>query len=128
MHFSNYDNSLIFGSEIKTLFAYGIPRKPNLELLEIYMVLSYIPAPFTFFKETFKLDAGQYPIVRGNDVKKLKYWDLPDIDENQMNTDEGKINENFQELLNDSVKLRMKAMFPMVHFWVADSTPPQLLH
>lgn len=113
LHYAIHDNSLIFGSEIKAVLAYGIPKIPNLELLEIYLTLSYIPAPFTFFKDIHKLKAGHYLIVRGNnDVKEFKYWDLPEIDENQMITDEKKVYENFQELLTDSVKLRMRSDVP----------------
>lgn len=112
LHYAVYDNSLIFGSEIKTVLEYGIPKIPNPELLEIYLTLSYIPAPFTFFKDIHKLKAGHYLIARGNDVKEVKYWDLPEIDEDQMIINESDVYENFQELLTDSVKLRMRSDVP----------------
>ena len=112
LHYAIHDNSIIFGSEIKTVLAYGIPKIPKLELLEIYLTLSFIPAPFTFFKNIHKLKAGHYLIVRGNNVKEFKYWDLPEIDENQMISNERKVYENFQDLLTDSVRLRMRSDVP----------------
>lgn len=109
LHYAVYDNSFIFGSETKTVIEYCIPKIPNLELLEIYLSLIYVTAPFTFFKNIQKLKAGHYILVRENDVKEFKYWDLPQIDEDQMMMNKREVYENFQELLIDSVKLRMRS-------------------
>lgn len=112
LHYSVYDNTVIFGSEIKSLFEYGIPKIPNLELLEIYLSLSYIPAPFTFYKNIHKLKAGHCLVIQGNDVKEHQYWDLPEIDENNMVTDKSNVFENFENLFSDSVRLRMRSDVP----------------
>ena len=108
LHYAEYDNSIVFGSEMKSLFAYGIPREPTLEMLEVYLVMTNIPEPNTFYKHVKKLQAGHYLIIKNGSVKELKYWDLPEIDEKNMLTDKAQIYEQFSYLFEDSVKIRMR--------------------
>jgi len=110
--YSIFENTLIFGSEIKSLFAYGVPNVNNLELLEIYLALSFIPAPHTFYKDIFKLEAGHYLLATCNSVTKKQFWDLPEIDESNMSQEKNKIYEQFEYLLKDSIRLRMRCDVP----------------
>ena len=103
------DGTFIFGSEIKSLFAYGLPKNINAELLEVYLYLGYIPAPFTFYKGITKLQAGHYILVNDGNISTRKYWDLPEIDETNMLKDKADIYDNFNYLINDSVKIRMRS-------------------
>ncbi|HEV8505175.1 MAG TPA: asparagine synthase (glutamine-hydrolyzing) [Chitinophagaceae bacterium] len=110
--YSVFENTLVFGSEIKSLFAYGVPNEYNLELLEIYLTLSFIPAPHTFYKDIFKLEAGHCLLVTSNSITKKQFWDLPKIDESNMWSEKKKIYEQFEYLLKDSIKLRMRCDVP----------------
>ncbi len=112
LHYAVFDNSLIFGSEIKSILAFGIPKIPNLELLEIYLSLSYIPAPFTFYKDIHKLKPGHCLLIQNRELKEYQYWDLPEIDENNMVSEKKKVFENFENLFTDSVKIRMRSDVP----------------
>jgi asparagine synthase (glutamine-hydrolysing) len=112
LNYAIFDNTLVFGSEIKSILAYGLPKISNLELLEIYLSLGYIPAPFTFYKNIYKLKAGHCLIVCGGVVKEQQYWDLPEIDENNMFNNKNEIYEHFEYLLKDSVKIRMRSDVP----------------
>lgn len=116
LHYAIYENSLVFGSEMKSLFAYGIPRETTLEMLEVYLVMTSIPEPHTFYKYIKKLQAGHYIIVKNGSVDQYKYWDLPEIDENNMLSDKKQIYENFSFLLEDSVKIRMRSDVPFGAF------------
>jgi len=112
LYYSVRGNSIIFGSEIKSLLAYGLPKTANLELVEIYLTLGYIPAPYSFYKDIHKLKAGHCLLVQGSKVTEDKYWDLPLIDEDNMLVQEQEIYERFEELLNHSVSLRMRSDVP----------------
>ena len=112
LHYSLYNNSLIFASEIKSLFSYGVPKKTRLELLELYLLLTNIPAPYTFYKDIKKLLPGHYLTVQNGQISEHKYWDLPAIDEQNMNRDRKNIYEEFEFLLQDSVKIRMRSDVP----------------
>jgi asparagine synthase (glutamine-hydrolysing) len=116
LHYAVYDRSFVFGSEMKSLFEYGIPRGISLELLEVYLVMTNIPEPHTFYKNVKKLQAGHYIIVKNGSIKDFKYWDLPEIDENNMVSDKKQIYENFSYLLEDSVKIRMRCDIPFGAF------------
>ncbi len=112
LFYTTYENTFVFGSEIKSITAYGCPKNPANEFTELYLSLGYIPAPYTFYKNIFKLQAGHYLIVKPNSVNEIKYWDLPEIDENNMNSDKQKVYENFENLLKDSVRIRMRSDVP----------------
>lgn len=112
VHYCEYDNSFIFGSEIKSILAFGVPRVPDTELIEIYMSLSFIPAPYTFYKKIKKLKAGCYLIVSGSQAKEYTYWDLPEIDEQRMLTDKKEIYKTFENLFQDSLNIRMRSDAP----------------
>jgi asparagine synthase (glutamine-hydrolysing) len=112
LHYAVTDNSLVFGSEMKSLFAYGTPREITLEMVEVYLVMTNIPEPHTFYKNIKKLKAGHYIIVKNEFVNELKYWDLPEIDEENMLSDKKQIYEKFSYLLEDSVKIRMRSDVP----------------
>ncbi len=116
LHYAVYNNSLVFGSEIKSLFAYGIPREVSLEMVEVYLVMTNIPEPHSFFNHIKKLQAGHYVIVKNGSLAEIKYWDLPEIDENNMVSDKKRIYEKFSYLLEDSVKIRMRCDVPFGAF------------
>jgi asparagine synthase (glutamine-hydrolysing) len=112
LYYAIFNNTMVFGSEIKSIFAYGMPKIPDIELVEIYLSLGYIPAPFAFYKNVHKLKAGNYLIVNGEVVKEQQYWDLPEIVENNMFDNKHEIYEQFNYLLKDSVKIRMRSDVP----------------
>lgn len=116
LHYSTHDNTLLFGSEIKSIFEYGVPRIPDTELTEIYLSLSFVPAPYTFFKNIKKLKAGHCLVVTAGQVKEIKYWDLPAIDEGNMLNDKEAIYKNFEMLFTDSLKIRMRSDAPFGAF------------
>ncbi len=109
LFFSNWNESFVFGSEIKSLFEFGIEKRLRIELIELYLTLTNIPAPNTFFKGIYKLMPGNYLIIKDGKLTEKKYWDFPEIDENNMLKNKKEIYDTFEFLFNDSVKLRMKS-------------------
>jgi asparagine synthase (glutamine-hydrolysing) len=109
IHYCQYDNSLIFASEIKSLFKYGVPKEKRLELTELYLTFTNIPEPATFYKNIYKLEAGNCLIIQSDYIKKIKYWDLPYIPESDMNKNKTLVYKTFEETFYDSVKLRMRS-------------------
>ncbi len=112
LHYTEYKNSFIFASEIKSLFKYGIPKIPRLEMLEVYLNLTNIPAPHTFYSNIKKLKPGHYLIIQGSQISEQKYWELPRIDEQNMLRDKRAIYEEFEELFINSIKIRMRSDVP----------------
>ena len=56
------DGTLVFGSELKTILAHpGVKREIEPEALDLFLTLEYVPAPYSIFKNIFKLPAGCIP-------------------------------------------------------------------
>ena len=112
LHYAVHGDTFLFGSELKSILAYGVPPTPRPELLHLYLTLSYIPAPHTFYKGIHKLLPGHYVLVTDGAVHEHRYWELPQVAEGEMLTNRGQVCERFAELLRDSVRLRMRSDVP----------------
>ena len=112
LHYAVHDNSFLFGSEIKSLLAYGMPAIPEMDMLELYMFLGYLPEPYTFYKHIKKLRPGCFLLVKNGIIKEEAYWNLPEVNEAELLTDEVSIVEQYKALLEDAVKIRMRSDVP----------------
>lgn len=112
LHYCVFDNSLIFASEMKSLFQFGVPRIIRTELIEVYLVMTNIPGPDTFYKDIYKLKPGHCIVANADGIREYKYWDLPEIDEQNMLSDKEKVYEEFAYLLEDSIRIRMRSDVP----------------
>jgi asparagine synthase (glutamine-hydrolysing) len=115
-YYAQTDEGFVFASEIKALFGFGIPRVINNDLLDAYLSLTYIPAPYTFFKNIFKLKPGNNIIARTNGISITQYWDIPTPTLSEQRNDEENILEEFSYLFRDAVALRMRADVPFGAF------------
>jgi asparagine synthase (glutamine-hydrolysing) len=116
LYYTVFGDALLFASEIKSLFAYGVPRAVRRELIEIYLTLGYIPAPDSFYLNIHKLRPGHYLVVSDGRVTERRYWSFPQIDEGDMRVDHDAVCEEFESLLSDSVRLRMRSDVPFGAF------------
>lgn len=112
LYWTMHDDTFLFGSEIKAILDYGYPRAWNGESLELYLYFSYVPAPYTFFRGISQLMPGQYMIVRDGIIRTYTYWDLPEIDENDLRTDRESVYREFERLMTDSIRIRMRSDVP----------------
>ena len=112
LYYAIWNNTLIFGSEIKSIIQYGVPKEYDIQLTELYLTLSYIPSPFTYYKYIHKLKQAHYLRADGQEIGEYKYWDLPEINENNMLSDKNEVYEKFEHLLKDSIKIRMRSDVP----------------
>ncbi|MDR3668697.1 MAG: asparagine synthase (glutamine-hydrolyzing) [Ignavibacteriaceae bacterium] len=115
LYYTICDNQFIFGSEIKSIFAYN---KVNREIDKkgIDQVFTYwttLPGK-TFFKNINELPAGSYISISGDHVTVKQYWDfdfaLPD---EQVNYNANEITAHSKELLMDSIGIRLRADVPV---------------
>nr|WP_317125598.1 asparagine synthase (glutamine-hydrolyzing) [Rufibacter latericius] len=68
------EEKLVFASEMKSLLAFGIPRKLDYASLYEYLQLNYIPAPASIFKGVKKLMPGHYFMVGKKGKVEVKRW------------------------------------------------------
>ncbi|TAF67482.1 MAG: asparagine synthase (glutamine-hydrolyzing) [Cytophagales bacterium] len=119
LYYTLYENTLLFGSEIKTLEAFGVPLALHWELAELYFSLLYIPAPFSFYKNIHKLQPAHCIIIRpfeNNTIVQRPYWQLPACRDKDMRTDKAQVHRDFEALFYDAIRIRMRSDVPFGAF------------
>ena len=77
LYYTVCGDRLIFASEIKAILAVpGIERRVDLDAIESYLTVRYVPGPKTMFKDIYKLQPGHTLTVRDGKLKIHSYWDL----------------------------------------------------
>jgi asparagine synthase (glutamine-hydrolysing) len=109
LYYSNTGTSFVFGSEIKSIIAFGVPVTPRMDMNELYLTMGFIPAPYTYYENIFQLLPGKYLIAEGREFKIETYWDLPAISETDLVKDKDRIEEEFGKLFDDAVRIRMRS-------------------
>ena len=116
--FYHYDGQqLRFASEMKALWALGVPRVVNRRLLYNFLTLGYTTNPFdpeeTFFEDIHKLPAASYFVYRpgSSELTIEKYWQV--YTEVNPSIKEGEAVERFTELLQTSISRRLRSDVPI---------------
>ena len=104
----------LFASEMKALWAAGVPRRPNQRMLFNYLTIGYTDNPSrpdeTFFEEIFQLPPASCLFYSLNDQEPVieKYWDI-DLDEQNEKITDGEAAEQVRYLLSASVRRRLRS-------------------
>lgn len=112
------EDKFLFGSEMKSLLAYGIDKDIDFTSLFTYLQLNYIPAPDTIFSKVKKLMPGHFLKVGNQQLTAGKYYGIPYenalVGSNSITYNQAK--DKFKTLLEDSVKRRLVADVPLGTF------------
>lgn len=82
MHWYWKDDLFLFGSELKSFHCHPrFTKEMDLDSLALYFQYSYIPAPYTIFKNTHKLKPGHFLELdlKQKSIQLHKYWDVIDF-------------------------------------------------
>lgn len=75
LYWAIFNNTLIFGSELKALLAHSLFKKEiDLESVNKYFSYEYVPTPHTIFKNVYKLEPSIYLVYQNGKIKKEKFW------------------------------------------------------
>ncbi|HEY6806507.1 MAG TPA: asparagine synthase (glutamine-hydrolyzing) [Pyrinomonadaceae bacterium] len=109
------NGALIFGSELKCLLEHPeVKTEVNLEAVDAYFTLGYVPDPLSIFVNINKLPPGHYLIFKDGKVKVEQYWDFK-FDRVASITEEECAAE-VRRLLDESVKIRLVSEVPLGAF------------
>lgn len=119
LYYYRDNKEFLFSSEIKSFHKYpNFTKEQNVEVLPYFFQFGYIPAPYTIFKNCYKLEAGHYLEydLKSFVLKIQKYWDVNDFYENKNKffaKSEVEILNEIEVILNDAIGLRMVADVPV---------------
>lgn len=116
------NGTFLFGSELKAMRLYpGFNAEIDRDILPLYFQYGYIPAPYSIYKDIFKLLPGT--ILTINPAKKnilsdpVSYWSAEEIVQQPcLDISEQEAMQQLKAILNNSIKLRMIADVPLGAF------------
>jgi asparagine synthase (glutamine-hydrolysing) len=115
-HLSENHNTLLFASELKALMAFeGFCKEINPDSIPLFLHYSYLPAPGTVFKNTYKLLPGHFLIYSGDRATTKEYWKLPEPSSSKTDSepDEEECLQRLEELLTEAVSDRLISDVPL---------------
>ncbi|MFH1460568.1 MAG: asparagine synthase (glutamine-hydrolyzing) [Candidatus Omnitrophota bacterium] len=96
----------ICASEIKAILSTKlINAQINEQVLDSYFTLGYVPGPQTMFKNIYKVNPGNFLIIKGCELIEEKYWDFNQVETGSFNLEKAK--SLVEEVLRDSIAKRL---------------------
>jgi asparagine synthase (glutamine-hydrolysing) len=110
------EGSFVFGSELKSLLEHPqVTREVDLEALDAYLSLGYVPDELSIFRRVHKLPAGHHLTLKGETVTVKSYWDFSYEPVREVRREEEYV-EELRALLDEAVRLRLVADVPLGAF------------
>lgn len=111
------DGSLVFGSELRCLFALdpSLSRDVDPTAIDMYLSLQYIPSPKTAYRAVRKLPPAHTLTWRAGKTRVERYWDLP-LGQAPVTTDVEEAKRLLRAELTEAVRLRMISDVPLGAF------------
>ena len=111
--YSLIDGNLVFASEIGALTQHPlVERDINLQSLELFLDLQYIPAPWSIYKDVHKLLPGHWAIFDRNGFRQEVYWELDYTQKSAIHSEAEALNA-LDEKLRESIEMRLIADVPL---------------
>jgi asparagine synthase (glutamine-hydrolysing) len=123
LYWTRIGDTLLFGSEIKALFASGlVAPDANEDALPEALSTRYVAGDETLFRSVRKLLPGHLLVYEDGDVRVRQYWDVPTGRPEGRHYDSGRqarphdVVARFRGLLEESVRLRLMSDVPLGMF------------
>ena len=112
MYYSIQNSTIYFGSELSAVLT-ALPYKPeiNLEAIDLYLSLQYVPDPFTAYEGIFKLPPAHTLVWENGQLHIQRYWDY--TYQPKFTASEDELAEELRARLRDAVKMRLLSEVPL---------------
>lgn len=130
LYYGYVNKTFVFASELKAIKRFPkFDNKIDKNALKKYFQYMYVPAPYSIYKNIFKLEPGKILSISINKIRKnnlakelvnniTPYWSLQDKvkEDNKLLIKEDKIFEQLEDCLDDAIKLQSIADVPLGAF------------
>jgi len=112
MYYTIQNNTLYYASELSAILT-ALPQKPavNLEAIDLYLSLQYIPDPHTAYEGIYKLPPASMLVWENGQATKKKYWDYSYLPKHTAS--ENELAEELRVRLREAVKMRLLSERPL---------------
>lgn len=107
-------NRVTFGSEIKAILPATGKHRIDHEGLHHFLTFNYVPKPYTMFEGIRHVEPGCWIKVDSNGIQNRRWWNLADVQ--PMEQSEELWIEEFNSILDDAVRIRLRADVPFGAF------------
>jgi asparagine synthase (glutamine-hydrolysing) len=112
LYMARQGDDLLFASELKGILVHPeIERSLNLEGLDCYLSMNYVPSPWTLVKSIEKLPPGHWLEWQDGQIQKQAYWQIPTSSPSLKSLPEAK--EELGTLLEQSVREHLMSDVPL---------------
>jgi asparagine synthase (glutamine-hydrolysing) len=106
---------LLFGSEPKAILSYpGVTAEPDLDAINDYLALGYVPSPFSAFKGLRKLPPAHTLVFEDGKIRVERYWRLNYLP--KLDIDEQEAGDEILRRLTEATRIRMISDVPLGAF------------
>jgi asparagine synthase (glutamine-hydrolysing) len=113
-----YDDGdrFVFASELKAILPFPVPKEIDETSLFQYLQLSYVPAPYTIFRDVRKLEPGCYLQATREGTSIRRYYELPYDGGEFRPSSYDDARRQLAALLDDAVRQRLVSDVPLGAF------------
>jgi asparagine synthase (glutamine-hydrolysing) len=122
LYWARTPSGLVFGSAVKAFFTWpDLQREPDLDAIDHFLTLQYVPSPMTAFAGVNKLPAAHFlSVVVAEDghigiPELLRYWELPHAASRTRGTPTA-LRQELAARLEEAVRLRLVSDVPLGAF------------
>ena len=116
LYYHAAQDSFVFASELSSLLSAIEKPALNKDALSVFLHRGYIPEPLTFYQNVCKFPSGAYGTFQEGKLSIQSYWKAEDHVQASTKSIERKVIAEVEELLRDSIRLRMMADVPFGTF------------
>jgi asparagine synthase (glutamine-hydrolysing) len=123
LYYARTPNGILFGSELKSLRVHPDFRGDiDRAALAFYLERGYVPAPYSIYKNIFKLKPGTILTIPSSSRREIvtRYWSFKDAAErgcaNPVDLPDEEASQCLERLLADATRIRMVADVPLGAF------------
>lgn len=103
----------LFASEAKALLLHPeVPRRPDLDALQLYVRYGYLPSYYSAFEGLKQLEPGCFLIVRADGERHARYWTPPPLGQGAPTN----VQDTMDRLIDDAVGSELMSEVPLGAF------------
>jgi len=117
LYYYSFQGLFIFGSELKSFHKHpNFKKSVSKNALTQYLQYGYVPAPYSIFEDTFKVNPGEYIKINlaNQEIEKVKYWNVFDFyNQPRISSNEEDVTTKLENLLISACTYRLVSDVPV---------------